>query len=223
MKIFLYRIESFIKKILFQIKNRKKRIFFGKNIRIDNINCIEFDKAISISDNVWINCSDLSSVYVGSLVHIGRNCYFSLGGNNKIGKGTLIGSNVKLLSQTHSLVNPNVPMSQTKIIQNEGIIIEDNCWLGESSIVLGGNKVGRNSIIGAYSLVNINIPEYCIAYGNPIRVVKQLNPKKMKCVNYDQNNKFDYSEIIVKFEKYFNGNDNLYPNFLASSNIFGWK
>ena len=55
------------------------------------------------------------------------------------------------------------------------VFIEDNVWIGESVSVLPGVRIGKNSIIGANSVVTKNIPENSIAVGNPARVIKKYN------------------------------------------------
>ena len=54
------------------------------------------------------------------------------------------------------------------------VIIEDNVWLGLNVIVLKGVTIGKNSVIGAGSVVTRNIPANVIAAGNPCRVIKDL-------------------------------------------------
>ena len=52
------------------------------------------------------------------------------------------------------------------------IIIEDNVWLGDRVIVLGGVTVGEGSIIQAGSVLVKSIPKYAIAGGHPAKVFK---------------------------------------------------
>ena len=49
------------------------------------------------------------------------------------------------------------------------IIVEDDVWIGARVMILKGVTVGRNSIIGAGSVVRRDIPPNSIAYGNPTR------------------------------------------------------
>ncbi|WP_322907587.1 DapH/DapD/GlmU-related protein [Paenibacillus sp. SGZ-1009] len=53
--------------------------------------------------------------------------------------------------------------------------IEDNVWVGANSIILKGVTIGKNSIIGAGSIVSASIPANCIAAGVPARVIKHLD------------------------------------------------
>lgn len=51
------------------------------------------------------------------------------------------------------------------------IVIGDNCFLGDSVIVLADVKIGDNCIVGAGSVVTHDIPENCVAAGNPARIL----------------------------------------------------
>ena len=53
------------------------------------------------------------------------------------------------------------------------ILIGDNVWIGMNCTILKGVSIGKNSIIGANSLVTKNIPPNVIAVGNPCRVIKE--------------------------------------------------
>ena len=68
------------------------------------------------------------------------------------------------------------------------IIIEDNVWLGINSSVLKGVTIGKNSVIGAGSVVTKNIPANVIAAGNPCRVIKKIEEDIIKKLD----NKYEY-------------------------------
>ena len=50
-----------------------------------------------------------------------------------------------------------------------------NVWIGEGVKVLKGVTIGKNSVIGAGSVVTKSIPDNVIAAGNPCKVIKQIN------------------------------------------------
>jgi acetyltransferase-like isoleucine patch superfamily enzyme len=54
------------------------------------------------------------------------------------------------------------------------IVVERNVWIGGASIILKGVTIGENSVIGAGSVVNRDVPRNCLAMGNPARVVKPI-------------------------------------------------
>lgn len=62
--------------------------------------------------------------------------------------------------------------SVSTIDHKEGkVILKKNCKIGSHSTIMPGVTVGENSIVGAHSFVNKDIPTNCIAYGVPIQVV----------------------------------------------------
>jgi maltose O-acetyltransferase len=54
------------------------------------------------------------------------------------------------------------------------VTIGNNVWIGGSVTILPGIKIGDNVTIGAGSVVVNDIPDGCIAVGNPCRVVRKL-------------------------------------------------
>ena len=57
----------------------------------------------------------------------------------------------------------------------EPVEIKDGVWVGGGAIILPGVTIGKNSIIGAGSVVNRSIPDNCVAVGNPCRVIKYFD------------------------------------------------
>ena len=54
------------------------------------------------------------------------------------------------------------------------ITVGDNVWFGAGVIVLPGVTIGSDTVIGAGSLVNRDIPAGVVAAGNPCRVIRPL-------------------------------------------------
>ena len=54
------------------------------------------------------------------------------------------------------------------------ITVGDNVWFGASVTVLPGVTIGSNTVIGAGSLVNRDIPDGVVAVGNPCRVLRKI-------------------------------------------------
>ena len=108
------------------------------------------------------------------------NCTFVDNNHIDIGSNVLIASNVQIYTATHS-----TKVSE-RMVQNwsEGeeicrtyalpVKIEDGVWIGGGAILLPGVIIGRNSVIGAGSVVTRSIPANCVAVGNPCRVIKQI-------------------------------------------------
>ena len=56
-----------------------------------------------------------------------------------------------------------------------GLIQKRNCKIGSHSVVMPGVTVGENSIVGACSFVNHDIPDNVVAVGIPAKVIKEID------------------------------------------------
>ena len=56
------------------------------------------------------------------------------------------------------------------------VLIGEGSWIGENVCIIGAS-VGKNSIVGANSVVTNNIPDYCVAVRAPARVIKRYDNK----------------------------------------------
>ena len=66
--------------------------------------------------------------------------------------------------------------SISKIDKKQGkVTLRKNCKIGSHSVVMPGVTVGENSILGAFSPVNSNVPDNVVAVGVPARVIKSIN------------------------------------------------
>lgn len=61
--------------------------------------------------------------------------------------------------------------------KNGEVILKNNSKIGSHSTVLPGVTVGKNSIIGAHSLVIDDIPDNVIAFGVPAKVIRQIDER----------------------------------------------
>jgi len=55
--------------------------------------------------------------------------------------------------------------------------IGDDCWIGAGAIICPGVTIGKNSVIGAGSVVVKDIPENSVAVGNPCRVIRPIDER----------------------------------------------
>ena len=53
------------------------------------------------------------------------------------------------------------------------VFIDDGVWIGNNVVVLPGAWIGKKAVVGAGSVVTGKIDDYCIAVGNPARVIKR--------------------------------------------------
>lgn len=77
-----------------------------------------------------------------------------------------------------SLHNNSVVLRESGILnqyeKREKIIIGNDVWIGANCTIAAGVLIGDCSIIGANSFVNKNIPPYSLAFGVPVKIIKDL-------------------------------------------------
>ncbi|MEK7663899.1 MAG: acyltransferase [Patescibacteria group bacterium] len=61
--------------------------------------------------------------------------------------------------------------------KNAKVVLKENCKIGSHSVVMPGVAIGKNSIVGAFSFVNKDIPDNVVAFGIPAKVVRKINHK----------------------------------------------
>lgn len=162
---------------------------FGKKSFIREHRLIHGKKYISIKENVKIypycrlECYDEycgkkynPSIVISNNVMINRNFTCLSAGNVFIGSNCSFGSNCFITNENHG-TNPKLNYLYQPLLTKD-VVIDENCWIGEKTIILPGVHIGKNSIVGAGSVVTRDIPEYSIAVGNPAKVIKRWNEKE---------------------------------------------
>lgn len=91
-----------------------------------------------------------------------------------IKKNTVVAAHSTFVTNNHvsTVTIPQFLLGQSHINDKSGdIIIEEDCWIGTSVIILAGVHVGRGSIIGAGSIVTKDVPPYAIVVGCPAKII----------------------------------------------------
>ena len=100
-----------------------------------------------------------------------------LGNKTDIGAFTYINAKYGVIIEDNVQIGSHCSVYSVSTIDNTSgrVVLKRNCKLGSHSTVLPGTMIGENSIIGAHSLVNSNIPPNVIAFGVPAKVFKALD------------------------------------------------
>lgn len=96
-------------------------------------------------------------------------------GNVIIGDNFHSGKDILMINSYHKYEDANAIPYDTKESINKDIIIEDNVWIGDRAIILGGVTLGEGCIIQAGAVVTKSIEPFGIAGGNPAKVFKFRN------------------------------------------------
>lgn len=107
----------------------------------------------------------------GSFINFGCTCIDLA--PIRIGRRTLVGPNVQLLTAHHPF---DAALRASGLERGLPIVIGDDCWLGGGVIVCPGVRIGDGSIVGAGSVVTKEVPAGVVVAGNPARILRTLGP-----------------------------------------------
>lgn len=85
-----------------------------------------------------------------------------------------IGNNVSF-SFRNAIVTSSHLLEDFHTIIAKPVIIEDGVWITTGVTILGGVRIGMNSVIGAGSIVTNDIPPNFFAAGNPCIPIRKIN------------------------------------------------
>jgi len=157
-------------------------VYIFQGVRVDarghQNNKIYLGNGVALERYVDIGCLDNTCVSIDDETFIGPDVCIAGPGNIKIGKQCMIAAHSGIYANSHKFTDPAQPIKHQGVTR-QGIVIEDDCWLGHGVTVLDGVTIGKGSVIGACSVVNKNIPPYSVAVGVPVRVIKSRVSKDL--------------------------------------------
>jgi len=94
-------------------------------------------------------------------------------GGIDIGDRVFTSPMVQILAVNHVFADPTRPFVEQGITA-QGIVIEDDVWVGAGAVICDGVRVGRGSVIGAGAVVTRDVPPHSVVAGVPAKVVKTI-------------------------------------------------
>ena len=129
----------------------------GRNVCL-NANVFVYDPQIEIGDDTWISPETIlmssreSAIRIGSRCDIGPGVLMTTGSHETGGKDRRAGSGI-----------------------SQPIIIGDGTWIGARSLLLGGAKIGKGTIVAAGAVVIAGeYPDHVLLAGVPAVVKERL-------------------------------------------------
>ncbi|MGY8900598.1 MAG: acyltransferase [Paraglaciecola sp.] len=175
--VFIFKLLSDIPSSQFITRNQpvlvkgKGSVLFGKNVEIGYRKSPHFvnsycylearnnETRIEIGSNVKIN-NNFSICAEGPGVVVGDNC--------------LIGHSVSISDSDFHELDPKKRLLGEGEVRKGKVTIEQNVFIGSHVNILKSVTIGEGAVIAQGAVVSKNIPRYCVAGGNPAKVIREL-------------------------------------------------
>ena len=159
----------------------------------------------SVSAPELISIGDYSKI-LGGFTFIGTK------GKLRIGDYTEISTDFTVVTDNHT-PTVGIPYTFTGSLhindKSQDIEVSDDCWIGTRVTLLPGSNIGRDSVIGACSLVNKPFPPYAVIAGIPAKIIGVKFDKAQILAHeqavYPPSKRLSMSDLDNLFNTYYHG------------------
>lgn len=190
--------------IMLEMKDTK----VGSNVRIyrpSHINDCEIGDYTYISKN-----ANISMTHIGNFCSIGPNLFCGWGIHPTNGLST------SPFFYSTRQQNGATLTNKDKIEERKAITIGNDVFIGANVTILDGVTIGDGAIIGAGAVVSKDIPDYAIAVGCPIKIIKyRFNDdqiaalKRIQWWNFSEDKLQDIEKMFFNIDGFIKKHDQI--------------
>lgn len=115
-----------------------------------------------------------SGITIGKDSLIGEYSVIRGQGGVQIGDRVYTSPFTQIIAVNHVFDDPNRPFVEQGITA-EGVVIEDDVWLGAGAIITDGVRVGKGAVVAAGAVVTKDVPSRTVVGGVPAKVIKTID------------------------------------------------
>lgn len=156
------------KDICFEYNNLKPSDLVNRDKMIKKL-FAKTGENIIVEQNFW--CDYGYNIFTGENFYMNHNCIILDGAKVEFGDNVFIAPNCCFYTASHPI---DYETRNSGLEYAKPIKVGNNVWIGGSAAVLPGVTIGDNTVIGAGSVVNKDIPPNSVAVGNPCKVIKKI-------------------------------------------------
>lgn len=170
-----------------KFRSAGRRISIGPHFAVHNPDRISVGDDVSIARGVTLRALTLypwttppqnfdPEIVIGPGSFINRDCEIVATRRVAIGSNVMLAHGCYIADNNHGYEDTTRPVKSQPLVTPGEVHIGDGAWLGANCVVVGNVRIGKNCVIGAHSVVNEDLPDYCVAAGAPARIVKRWDP-----------------------------------------------
>ena len=115
-----------------------------------------------------------AGIKVGKNSLIGEYSVIRGQGGVEIGDRVYTSPFTQIIAVNHVFADPDKPFVEQGITA-QGIVIEDDVWLGASAIITDGVRIGRGAVVAAGAVVTKDVAAHTVVAGVPARPIKTID------------------------------------------------
>jgi acetyltransferase-like isoleucine patch superfamily enzyme len=115
-----------------------------------------------------------SGITIGSNSLIGEYSVIRGQGGVTIGDRVYTSPFTQVIAVNHVFDDPDIPFVEQGITA-EGIVVEDDVWIGSGAVITDGVRVGKGAVIAAGAVVTKDVPAHTVVGGVPARQIKTID------------------------------------------------
>lgn len=167
--------------VLTQERKRAKALCHRYNQQVVDLDKDTLAELLGYATNAYLEppffCDYGYNIQLGENFYANHNLVVLDCASVSFGDNVFIGPNVVISTAAHPI---QAQARNTGLEFAKPIRIGHNVWIGASVSILPGVEIGDNVTIGAGSVVTRSIPSNCVAFGNPCRVIRTLEPEQVE-------------------------------------------
>ena len=119
-------------------------------------------------------CDFGNRVKFGKNVFINHSATLSASGGIEFEDGVMAAPGLKIATINHDMYDRHLTYTYGKVL------VKKNAWLGLNATICPGVTIGKYAVVAAGAVVTKDVPDYAVVAGVPAKVIKMLDPEKMK-------------------------------------------
>lgn len=150
-------------------------------VRVSGARRISIGSGVFVGAGSWLQVLGETTPPGNPAISIGDGCSFagyvtiSAASEIVIEESVLVARYVYLADHRHEFSDTERPVLDQGIAGIAPVRIRSGAWLGQGVVVCPGVTIGRNAVIGANSIVRSDIPDCCVAAGQPAKVIRRVD------------------------------------------------